>query len=46
MVPSEQKSQDAMDDSCKNPNNYLERKYGKEPRISSKELKQIQWNWH
>ncbi|MHA1994623.1 MAG: hypothetical protein ACW97Z_08795 [Candidatus Hodarchaeales archaeon] len=46
MVPSEQKSQDAMDDSHTNSDNYLERKYGKEPKISSKELKQLRWNWH
>ena len=29
-------------DSC----DYLEQKYGKEPRISEKELKQHRWNWH
>ncbi len=26
--------------------NHLERKYGKEPKISIEELKRIQWNWH
>ncbi|UCG00709.1 MAG: hypothetical protein JSW11_13950 [Candidatus Heimdallarchaeota archaeon] len=25
---------------------YLERKYGKEPKISAKELAQTRWNWH
>lgn len=25
---------------------YLEKKYGKEPKISKEELKQLQWNWH
>jgi hypothetical protein len=25
---------------------YLERKYGKEPKISAKELAQMRWNWH
>ena len=46
MDPSEQNPQDAMDDSPADSENYLERKYGKEPRISLKELKQIQWKWH
>jgi hypothetical protein len=26
--------------------NYLERKYGKEPRISEEELEKNRWNWH
>jgi hypothetical protein len=26
--------------------NYLEQKYGKEPKISTEELKKQQWNWH
>lgn len=26
--------------------NYLELKYGKEPKISEEELKEQQWNWH
>lgn len=46
MVPSKQKSQDTTGKSHINPDNYLERKYGKEPKISTKELKQLQWNWH
>ena len=46
MVPSEQKSQNVMDESRSNSDDYLERKYGKEPKISSKELKQHRWNWH
>ena len=25
---------------------YLEKKYGKEPKITPKELKDMQWNWH
>lgn len=25
---------------------YLERKYGREPKISAKELAQIRWKWH
>jgi hypothetical protein len=25
---------------------YLEKKYGKEPKISKEELKRLQWNWH
>ncbi len=25
---------------------YLIRKYGKEPLITEKEMKQKQWNWH
>ena len=25
---------------------YLVRKYGKEPRITEKEMKNNQWNWH
>ena len=25
---------------------YLEKKYGKEPLISVKELKETRWNWH
>ena len=27
-------------------NKYLIRKYGKEPRITEKEMKLNQWNWH
>ena len=27
-------------------NNYLIRKYGKEPRITEEEMKQNRWNWH
>ena len=26
--------------------NHLEKKYGKEPKISNEEFKEIQWNWH
>jgi hypothetical protein len=29
-----------------NSSDYLEKKYGKEPRISEKELKEHRWNWH
>jgi len=25
---------------------YLEKKYGKEPKITTQELKNMQWNWH
>ena len=25
---------------------YLEKKYGKEPRISEEELEKNRWNWH
>jgi hypothetical protein len=25
---------------------YLESKYGKEPKITDEELKEIRWNWH
>jgi hypothetical protein len=32
------------DKSISEPVDYLERKYGKEPPISKKELKE--WNWH
>jgi hypothetical protein len=26
--------------------NYLEKKYGKEPKISKDELEKIRWTWH
>lgn len=26
--------------------NYLERKYGKEPKITKEELDKIRWSWH
>ncbi len=35
-----------MDNFSNDPDDYLERKYGKEPKISSDELRRIQWNWH
>ncbi len=25
---------------------YLEKKYGKEPRVSAEELNKIRWSWH
>ena len=25
---------------------YLERKYGKEPRVTAEELDKIRWSWH
>ena len=30
----------------KDDSDYLEKKYGKEPKISSEELVQTRWNWH
>ncbi len=46
MVPSKQNTPSAMEKSPSKTEKYLERKYGKEPKISLEELKQIRWNWH
>jgi hypothetical protein len=40
--PSENRSKQSSDEDL----TYLERKYGKEPKISAKELARIRWNWH
>jgi hypothetical protein len=46
MAPTKESNSSAMEESPTDPENYLERKYGKEPKISTKELMQIRWNWH
>jgi hypothetical protein len=40
-IKSKKPSKEKIDSS-----DYLEQKYGKEPPISEKELKQHRWNWH
>ena len=46
MSPSNPSSKNQSDKSSEEDFNYLERKYGKEPRISAKEYARIRWNWH
>lgn len=46
MSPSNPSSKSQSDKSSKEDFNYLERKYGKEPKISAKEYAQTRWNWH
>ncbi len=37
---------DLVNSSQKDTRTYLEKKYGKEPQISTEELKKSRWNWH
>ncbi|MHA2040175.1 MAG: hypothetical protein ACW98X_27560 [Promethearchaeota archaeon] len=30
----------------KEETHYLEKKYGKEPRVTAEELDKIRWSWH
>ncbi len=30
----------------KHISDYLEKKYGKEPKLSVDELEELRWNWH
>lgn len=46
MSPSNSTSKNQKEKSSEEDFNYLERKYGKEPKISAKEYSQMRWNWH
>lgn len=46
MSPSNSQSKNQSKKSSDEDITYLERKYGKEPKISAKEFAQIRWNWH
>jgi hypothetical protein len=46
MSPSNPSSKKQSVKSSEEDLNYLERKYGKEPKISAKEYAQMRWNWH
>ena len=32
--------------SKKEEQDYLEKKYGKEPRVTAEELEKMRWSWH
>ena len=46
MSPSNPDSKPDSENSSNEEANYLERKYGKEPKITAEEYIQIRWNWH
>ncbi len=46
-MSSSQSSHEKNPSSCTSKDyNYLEKKYGKEPKISEEELKRTRWSWH
>ena len=46
MSPSNPDSKPDSENSSNEEANYLERKYGKEPKITAEEYTRIRWNWH
>jgi hypothetical protein len=46
MSPSNPSSKNQTKKSSEEDFTYLERKYGKEPKISAEDLAKTRWNWH